>query len=91
MEIKIKTVDNIIELFHSNNFVMSEIKDFRPEIISVEVFSNGKRIAKRKRLFSWLYKRFIFPLPSVQKIVAENTKVSDEWNQKGLTKEHECK
>lgn len=89
MEIKIKTVDNIIELFHSDNFVISEIKDFRPEIISVEVFSNGKRIAKRKRLFPSIYKRFIFPLPRVQKIVAENKKVRDEWNQKELTKKHE--
>ena len=89
MDIKIKTVDNIIELFHSDNFVISEIKDFRPEIISVEVFSSGKRIAKRKRLFPTIYKRFIFPLPRIQKIVAENKKVRDEWNQKGLTKEHE--
>jgi hypothetical protein len=89
MEIKIKTVDNIIELFHSDNFVISEIKDFRPEIISVEVFSGGKRIAKRKRLFPTIYKRFIFPLPRIQKIVTENKKVRDEWNQKELTKEHE--
>lgn len=89
MEIKIKTVDNIIELFHSDNFVISKVTDFRPEIISVEVFSNGKRIAKRKRLFPLIYKRFIFPLPSVQKIVTENKKVRDEWNKKELTKTHE--
>lgn len=88
MEIKIETVDNIIELFHTDNFVISKTEDFRPEIISVEVFSNGKRIAKRKRLFPWFYKRFIFPLPKVQKIVAENKKVRDEWNQKELTKDN---
>lgn len=74
MEIKIKTVDNIIELFHSNNFVISEIKDFRPEIISVEVFSNGKRIAKRGRLFPSIYKRFIFPLPKIKKFVTNGIK-----------------
>lgn len=71
MTIKVTLANGTIESFQTEKYIVSSTKDFHPLIIKVEIFDNGKRIAKRKRAFSWWYRRFTFYSYKVQKKLKE--------------------
>ena len=54
------------ETFETEKYVISKAKDFHPLICGVTVFDNGRRIARKKRLFSWWYKMVTFNSFKVQ-------------------------
>lgn len=59
------------ETFTTENYVISRPKDFHPIICRVTVFDNGKRIARKKRPFSWWYKMVTFKSEYVQNKLKE--------------------
>lgn len=71
MTAKVTLVNGTIESFQTEKYIVSSPKDFHPLIIMVEIFDNGKRIAKRKRAFSWWYRRFTFNNYKVQQKLKE--------------------
>ena len=66
MTVKVTLANGTIEIFRTEKYNVSSAKDFHPLIIKVEIFDNGKRIAKRKRAFSFWYRRFTFTSYKVQ-------------------------
>ena len=59
------------ETFTTENYVISRPKDFHPMICRVTVFDNGRRIARKKRPFSWWYKMVTFNSFKVQEKLKE--------------------
>jgi hypothetical protein len=66
MTIKTICADGTVEVFNTQEYRISKAKDFHPLLCSVEVYDNGRRIFRRRRLFSWWYKTFTFWHPEVQ-------------------------
>ena len=71
MTVKVTLANRTIELFQTEKYIVSSTEDFHPLIIMVEIFDNGKRIAKRKRPFSWWYRRITFNSYKVQQKLKE--------------------
>lgn len=78
MTVKVLWADNNIEIFESDKYVISPVKNFHPGIVSVEVWNGNKRIAKKKRFFSFWYSHITFRSEKIQnelkRIIAENEK-----------------
>ena len=66
MTIITELADNRIEIFESQNYVISKPKDFHPLIIKVSIYSNGKKIKSSSRPFKFIYKNFRFKSEKVQ-------------------------
>lgn len=66
MVIKVELADGTTDIFESQNYKISRVKDFHPAIVSVSIFDNGFRIKKVKRLFSFWYKYVTFKSERVQ-------------------------
>lgn len=61
MNVKVKRVDGFVELFSTNEYTLTTIKELHPAILRADVFTdNGKRLACIKRPFPFIYKHFIF-------------------------------
>ena len=61
MNIKVKRVDGFVELFSTDKYTFTTVKELHPAILKAEVFmDSGKRIACIKRPFPFIYKHFIF-------------------------------
>ena len=71
MTVALDLTNGNTETFTTENYVISRTKDFHPMICRVTVFDNGRRIARRKRLFSWWYKKFTFTSFKVQEKLKE--------------------
>ena len=71
MTVALDLTNGNTETFTTENYVISRTKDFHPMICRVTVFDNGRRIARRKRLFSWWYKKFTFNSFKVQEKLKE--------------------
>ena len=71
MTVALDLANGNTETFTTENYVISRTKDFHPMICRVTVFDNGRRIARRKRLFSWWYKKFTFNSFKVQEKLKE--------------------
>lgn len=59
------------EIFENEKYVISRAKDFHPLICGVTVYDNGRSIARKKRPFSWWYKKFTFNSFKVQEKLKE--------------------
>ena len=59
------------EIFETEKYVISKARDFHPLICGVTVYDNGRRIARKKRPFSWWYKKFTFKSEYVQNKLKE--------------------
>lgn len=66
MTVVLDLANSQTEIFETEKYVISKAKDFHPLICGVTVFDNGRRIARRKRLCIWWYKKFTFKSESVQ-------------------------
>lgn len=71
MIVKVELADGTTEIFESQNYKISRVKDFHPIICKVEVFSDGVKIKTVKRPFVFFYKHFTFKSEKVQKVLAE--------------------
>lgn len=62
--VKIKTVHKTVEVFVTDKYLISSKKDMHPDILSVDVYSEGKKICHISRHFKWFYKKYLYkPLP----------------------------
>lgn len=66
MVIKVELADGTTEIFESQNYKISRVKDFHPAIVSVTVIENGFIIKKVKRSFALWYKLVTFKSEKVQ-------------------------
>lgn len=78
MTVIIELANGQTETFQAEKYVISKTKDFHPLICKVEIFDNGKRIAKKKRPFSLWYKLVTFKSYKVQ---AELQKLETQNNE----------
>ena len=61
MNIKVRRVDGFVELFSTDKYTLTTVKELHPAILRAEVFTDGgKRIACIKRPFPFIYKHFVF-------------------------------
>lgn len=58
-----------IEIFESENYVISKPKDFHPLILKVSVYSNNRKLKSISRRFKFIYKHFIFKSEKVQTLL----------------------
>lgn len=61
--------DGRTEIFESESYVISGIKDFHPLICKVSVYSGNKKIKSISRPHKWYYKHFTFKSEKVQSII----------------------
>lgn len=66
MTVVLELANGQTESFEPEKYVISKAKDFHPLICKVEIYDNGKRIAKKKRPFSLWYKLVTFKSYKVQ-------------------------
>ena len=71
MTVGLELANGNTETFTTENYVISRPKDFHPMICRVTVFDNGRRIARKKRPFSWWYKMVTFNSFKVQEKLKE--------------------
>lgn len=65
--VKVKTVHGTTEIFETEKYIISTIKDMHPDILEVSVYFGDKRIAHSKRHFQGIYKKFFYkPLQDVK-------------------------
>lgn len=65
--VKLKMVNGGTEVFSTERFSLSPVKDMHPDILDAKVYADRKLIARKKRLFQWLYKKYFYkPLPAEQ-------------------------
>ena len=62
--VKVKTVHKTTEVFETETYLISSKKNMHPDILSVDVYSEGKKICHISRHFKWFYKKYLYkPLP----------------------------
>ena len=66
MTVVVSTVYGRMDIFETNEYIIGRAKEFHPEIVRVEVHSNGMPVASRSRPFPFIYKHFIFKTKKVQ-------------------------
>lgn len=71
MTIVSSLADGTKEVFESGNYRISTVKDMHPMIVSVKVYSNGKKIAGISRRFPFFYKHFTFKSEKVQTVLKQ--------------------
>ena len=65
MTVKLKLVNGNYEIFKTESYVVSKIKDLHPDILDCKVYAdNGRLLIRRRRLFQRFYKKYQYkPLP----------------------------
>lgn len=71
MTVIVDLANSQTKTFITEKYVISKVKDFHPLICGVTVYDNGIRIARKKRPFSWWYKRVTFNSFKVQEKLKE--------------------
>lgn len=84
MLIKIERADGEFEIYESNNYRITKIKDFHPLIVKITVYDNGTKIKVVKRPFKFIYKHFIFKSKKVQD---ELKNIIENQNQEKVVKD----
>ena len=69
MTVKVYLVDDTAEVFETNNYKVSKIKDFHPVICGVAIYDNGTKIFHKQRRFVWFYKNFTFKSKKIQNLL----------------------
>lgn len=71
MFVKIVKVDNSVEVHDLKDFEVPPIRLIHPNIVKVEVFSEGKKIISRKRKNLWWYKHITYNSVEVQNAIRQ--------------------
>ena len=62
--VKVKTVHKTTEVFETEKYLICSKKEMHPDILSVDVYAEGKKICHTERHFKWFYKKYLYkPLP----------------------------
>lgn len=69
MVVKTELANGNVEIFESNNYVISKPKDFHPLLCKVSIYDNGKKIKSVSRPFKFFYKHFTFKSDKVQTLL----------------------
>ena len=56
--VRVKLVDGNIEVFTTDKYMVSSVKDMHSAILDARVYAGSKCIVHRKRHLQWLYKKF---------------------------------
>lgn len=65
--VKLKLVNGNIEMFETENYVVSKVKEMHPDILDVKVYNaSGKLIAHRRRWRQRFYKKYLYKPVSVE-------------------------
>lgn len=76
--VKLKLVDGNVQIFSTENFVVTPVKDMMPEILDVKVYSEGKVIQHTKRKHQWYYKKYVYkPTPKEEQPIVEEQPVQE--------------
>lgn len=70
MTVKIRLIDGDTEVFVTEHFVISPVKSWRPDIMSVRVYDTGAPVAGKRRPFPLCYRLFVWPRRDVQEAMA---------------------
>ena len=71
MTVVLELANGQTETFETEKYVISKARDFHPLICEVTVYDNGRRIARKKRPFSWWYKKLTVKSEYVQNKLKE--------------------
>ena len=66
MTVKNELANGNTEIFETKSYMISRPENFHPLILSVTVYSNGKKIKSVSRKNKWYYKHFTFHTEKVQ-------------------------
>lgn len=60
MIVIVKTVKGTVELFETQSYVVSTMKDMHPDILDLKIYADRKLLLHKKRRCQWLYKKFLY-------------------------------
>ena len=75
--VKVKLVNGSVEIFETNSYVVSPIKDMHPDILDVKVYIDTKLTKHVHRKLQWFYKKFLYK-PIQQELKSETVDISDD-------------
>ena len=81
MVVKFKLVGKKVQFFHTNNFMVSSLKDMHPDILEVFVYTDGgKKMKHLKRPFQKYYEKYKYtPLPVVVQKEVNSQETNENW------------
>lgn len=68
--VKLKLVNGRTEIFQTEGYIVSTIKEMVPEILEVKVYIGNKVIKRSRRKFQWFYKKYLYK-PSPKENIQE--------------------
>lgn len=74
--VKVKLVNNNVEVFTTESYVVGLKKDLHPDILSVDVYAGSKKVYHMQRHFHWFYKKFLYK--PIQKEIKADTAQEQE-------------
>lgn len=60
MTVKVKTINENIETFTTEQYIIGPNKDMHAAILDVKVYAGSHCIVHRRRHFQWIYKKFLY-------------------------------
>ena len=61
MIVKLKLINGNIEVFNTDKYVFSTLKELHPDICDATIYSDtGRKIHSIKRPFQFIYKHFLY-------------------------------
>ena len=58
--VKLKLVNGRTEIFQTEGYIVSTVKEMMPEILEVKVYIGNKVIKRSRRKFQWFYKKYLY-------------------------------
>ena len=58
--VKVKLVHGSVEVFNTERYLLSPVKEMHPDILEVWIYAEGKKLAHLKRHFQKIYKKFFY-------------------------------
>lgn len=74
--VKVKLVDGNTDIFTTEKYMVSSIKEMHPAILDVQVYADRKRLIHRRRYFQWFYKKFLYK-PVQQELKPEDAEPAE--------------
>ena len=75
--VKLKLVNGRTEIFQTEGYIVSTIKEMVPEILEVKVYIGNKVIKRSRRKFQWFYKKYLYK-PSPKENMQEQQLLQSE-------------
>ena len=75
--VKLKMVNGQTEIFHTEGYIVSPVKEMMPEILEVKVYIGNKVIKRCRRKFQWFYKKYLYK-PSPKEGMQEQQIIQNE-------------